>query len=154
MGFIYHINSIHTLLKELYAVFVNLKFCFYFDPLSTHCWVWGSSIWTVLKLCWGTSLTRKIYVISCLLHVMAHYPKNFFQDKWLVSSNGGCYFSGQNKITPAQIVDITDILLLEELRTFDYYILVLLEHGSIKPQTQLLYLLHKFKIWCSPLIPD
>ena len=34
-------------------------------------------------------------------------------DKWLVSGNGGRPFDGYKKKIPVQIVDITDILLLE-----------------------------------------
>jgi len=92
--------------------------------LSVKC---SSPLWTALKLCWGTPMSRKIYVISCLLHVMAttqSISSRSIVDKWLVSGNGGSHFSRHKKKIPGQIVDITNILLLEELWTVDYYICV------------------------------
>jgi len=104
-------------------------------------------------LCWGISLAREIYVISCLLHVMAHYQRissRPIADKWLLSGNGGCHVNRHNKKIPGQNMDITDNLLLGELCWLLY---TCIECGSIKPQTQLLDLLHKCIIWCSPAIP-
>jgi len=81
MDFIYHINCIHILLKELYAVFGNLIIVFLpWSSVLPLLSVRGSSpLWIALNLCWGTPLARKIYMIWCLLHVMA-LPKEFLPD--------------------------------------------------------------------------
>jgi len=44
--------------------------------------------------------------------------------KWLVSGNGGRHFNEHKKKIPGQIVNITDILLPEELWTVAYCLIV------------------------------
>ena len=77
MDFIYYINCIHTLLRELYAVFGNLIIVFLpwssFHPLLSV--RGGSPLWIALTFSWGTPLARKIYLIWCLLPWWPATPK-------------------------------------------------------------------------------
>jgi len=105
MDFIYHINCIHTLLKKLYAIFGNFIIVFLpwssVHPLLS---VRGSSpLWISLKLCWGTPLAMW-FDVHCMWWPATQRISSQPIDKWLVSGNGGFYWTGHKKQIP-QCVD-------------------------------------------------
>jgi len=101
MDFIYHINCIRTLLKELYAVFGNLIIVFL--PWSIHCWVWEAVLlWISLKLCRGIPWQGKStwFDAYCMWWPATQRISSRPIDKWLVSGNDGLYWNGHKKQIP------------------------------------------------------